>query len=299
MNTKPTLISLDPKMIRHDLGTQARAASNEETVAEYAEAMEHGKRFPAIDVFFDVEHELYILADGFHRLFAHLRARPNDPIEAKLHLGTVADAQWFSIGANQSHGLRRTNEDKRNAAEMAFLHHYGKSYSNRQIAEYVGVTHFLTNKIRKELESSGRLESDSTRIGKDGRVINVSNIGKKPSESNTCDKCWHYQSTRCTMDGQKHSSFDPACSDFSEIPLPEPETTVDEAEYSEEELRPYEPKEVSRRPARRKKGEYAEVALCVSNTDLAAIEIRNLLGETYLAALTQSGMKILKEHYET
>ena len=54
-----------------DLNTrnlQTRAALNEDTVQDYADAMERGDRFPAVTVFTDGAE--YYLADGFHRVEA-------------------------------------------------------------------------------------------------------------------------------------------------------------------------------------------------------------------------------------
>ena len=52
--------------IRANAGTQSRATISEATVAEYAEAMVRGDRFPPVIVF--ESEEGLILADGFHRL---------------------------------------------------------------------------------------------------------------------------------------------------------------------------------------------------------------------------------------
>ena len=93
MNQKPIQQSIDPRLIRTDLNTEARGETSEETIREYAEEMENGTRFPPITVYFDVENTLYILADGFHRLFAHLRVKPNDPIIVEQYLGDFWAAQ--------------------------------------------------------------------------------------------------------------------------------------------------------------------------------------------------------------
>jgi len=120
---------IDPKRIRTDLGTQMRIAMNEEVVKEYAEAMQAGCEFPPLRAFFDEPNDLIILVDGFHRLAAHNQVRPNDQIRVELVFGTAEDAQWESIGANKSHGLRRSNEDKRNAITQAWVSDGGLHWS--------------------------------------------------------------------------------------------------------------------------------------------------------------------------
>jgi hypothetical protein len=66
-DSKPQRITrLRLEQIRTDAGTQSRAAINDEVVADYAEGMIAGHRFPPIVVFHHKGD--YILADGFHRL---------------------------------------------------------------------------------------------------------------------------------------------------------------------------------------------------------------------------------------
>ena len=98
------------------------------------------------------------------------------------------------------------------------------------------------------------------------------------------------------MDDENHEPSEAACPDYIEIRQQAARPEDDEENYSEEDLLPDEPKKpVAHRAARRKKGEYVEVALSRSCTDLAAVEIREMLGDGYLAALAQSALKILKD----
>ena len=89
-----------------DKGTQSRAQISEETVSDYAEAMQAGDQFPPITVFHDGVD--YYLADGFHRLHAAQRLGKAS-IQAEVKTGTLRDAILFSLGANDKHGLRRSN----------------------------------------------------------------------------------------------------------------------------------------------------------------------------------------------
>lgn len=93
-------------------GTQPRARLDDAIIQEYAEAMIAGDVFPPVTTFHDGA--VYWLADGFHRVNAALRAG-RETIEATVHQGTQRDAILWSISANATHGLRRTNEDKRRA----------------------------------------------------------------------------------------------------------------------------------------------------------------------------------------
>jgi len=158
-------MKLDINQIAIDAGTQSRTAIDESTVAEYAAAMEENAPFPPVVVYFDGTR--YLLADGFHRVLASARVGYKN-IDAEVRKGTIADALWCSIGANKSHGLRRTNADKRRCVEMA-LKAQPKA-SDRVIADHCGVGHPLVGEVRT---GAGQLEESTScakRVGKDGKA---------------------------------------------------------------------------------------------------------------------------------
>lgn len=172
------VLKLDPRVIRTDLGTQVRVGLNREAIDDYASAMRRGDEFPAILVFYDRSNDEYILVDGFHRYFSHQIAKPNEPILVKRQYGNRESARWAAIGANKRNSVRRTNEDKRRAVEWALLHACGAKMSNRQIAGHVGVDEVTVRRARARLESTATLPQSSERIGRDGRTIDTSRIGK-------------------------------------------------------------------------------------------------------------------------
>lgn len=125
--------------IRIDGDTQAREKLHEDTVAEYAEL----KNLPEVVVFHDGTD--FWLADGFHRVIAAQRKKVKH-IPAEVHKGSKLDAAWFACGANQAHGLRRTNGDKRKAVKMALELEGGKSA--RDIADHCGVSHEFVRGVK-------------------------------------------------------------------------------------------------------------------------------------------------------
>lgn len=135
------------KDIRIDGDTQPRARIDEHVVAEYAEEMAAGHKFPPLVVF--VFEGTHWLVDGYHRYFAALKAGLTE-FACEAQRGTQAEAQWASYGVNRSHGLRRTRDDKRRAVEMALRHPRSKLLSNTDIANHVGVSEFLVRTIREE-----------------------------------------------------------------------------------------------------------------------------------------------------
>jgi len=165
------------KDIRLDGGTQPRATIDFETVFDYMDAMADGANFPPVVVFYDGAS--YWLADGFHRVKAAEQAG-SDEIACDLHQGTQQDAQWYSFSANKTNGLRRTNDDKHRAVTAALGHPNGAQLSNRQIAAHVGVDEGTVRNWREKL--TAEIPQSSKRRGRDGRTINVTNIGNAASQ---------------------------------------------------------------------------------------------------------------------
>lgn len=162
---------LKPEEMLVNGGTQPRAELTFDVMEDYAEQMRSGAKFPPITVFFDGKD--YWLADGFHRIGAHLRAFNEDtPIEAEVIQGTQSDAQWYSFGVNKTHGLRRTNPDKERAVRAALSHTKSKTLSDAAIADHVGVHRNTVLRIRHEWEAESRhlhklCKSDATTGGGD------------------------------------------------------------------------------------------------------------------------------------
>ena len=148
-----------------DAGTQVRAGLNEATVADYAEALGGGAKFPPVVVFHDGDR--YVAADGFHRIHAASRTGATQ-IECDVRKGGKTDALKFALGCNAHHGLRRTNADKRHAVELAVREF--PNVSTVAIARMCLVGDELVAEIRKSQPTdSGRLAPPPTRIGLDGR----------------------------------------------------------------------------------------------------------------------------------
>ena len=131
--------------IRTDGGTQPRASINNEVVQDYARNMVEGAIFPAIVVFYDGA--VYWLADGFHRVAAAKVARLTE-IAAEVRQGTQRDAVLYAAGANSTHGMRRTNEDKRRAVQRLLDDAEWTYWPNRSIARQCAVDEGLVRKMR-------------------------------------------------------------------------------------------------------------------------------------------------------
>jgi hypothetical protein len=151
---------LDIKSIRIDGGTQSRVELNQETVAEYAEAYKAGASFPPVIVFFDGTDRW--LADGFHRYFGATAAGLTQIYEEVIP-GTQRDAIKFSLGANEKHGIRRTNADKRKAVLTALSDSEWSQFPHKEIAAMCSVSREYVSRLASEIESSCDRSQDTVR----------------------------------------------------------------------------------------------------------------------------------------
>lgn len=173
-------IVLDPEY-------QIRAELDPETVKEYAEAYASKAKFPPIDVF--LIREQYVCADGWHRV-AGARDAGIERLFCQVHKGGREECLKFALSANLTHGLRRTNADKRHAVEVALK--TWPRLSNREIALTCGVSHELVNNIREPADKENSKNGEdvcgngchppSDRICTDGSTQDVSDRAKTKEE---------------------------------------------------------------------------------------------------------------------
>lgn len=171
--------------IHTSLGTHPRAGVDGVVVASYAAQMVAGAKFPPIVVFYDGTS--YILADGFHRLFAAQRVGLV-AIEAEIRRGTSKDALWYAVGAMNrtvSMRLKGREADRFHAVEMVLR--TWPDLSSRVIGEHMGWQHRSVARLRQEM--SERLNLPGTVRGKDGSLYPARQL-KKPR---AVDEHPHYQ----------------------------------------------------------------------------------------------------------
>lgn len=143
--------------LKADERCQARAEIRQEVVEEYRELYAADETaLPPIEVF-EVEARLYVV-DGFHRVAAAINAGCKFIRCTIAGKGTIDDAAWHAVAANQKHGLRRSNEDKHAAVRLAL--DVDCDQSNRVIADHCGVGDQLVSKVRADWEAEHREGSD-------------------------------------------------------------------------------------------------------------------------------------------
>lgn len=161
-------------------GTQTRSEINHFVVNEYAELMQAGVKFPPVEVVFDGEN--YWLVDGFHRHHAAAQAEV-ETLEAIVRDGTHRDAILAAAKANATHGLRRTNADKKRAALVLLNDSEWKQWSDNAIAEACCVSQPFVSKIRAELITviSSEPQRRLCRNGKKQKVESKRKAKPKPA----------------------------------------------------------------------------------------------------------------------
>lgn len=169
-------MTLNLGIIRTDGGTQTRAALDQDVINQYADDMLNEVTFPPIVVFHDGKE--YWCADGFHRIGASKKAGFTE-IDAEIKQGTRRDAILYSVGANTTHGLRRTNADKRRAVTLLLEDNEWKKWSDRKIAEKCGVGNRMVSDMRRSLCPDHSEKTYTTKHGTTA-TMNTANIGRKP-----------------------------------------------------------------------------------------------------------------------
>jgi uncharacterized ParB-like nuclease family protein len=166
-----------------DKGTQSRAAISEDTVTDYAEAMQAGDEFPPVITFFDgVE---YYLADGFHRLHAVKRLGKTS-IQADVRTGTLRDAILYSLGANRDHGLRRSNADKRKCVQTLLDDFEWGDLSVNEMARICAVSPQLVLAVKQEMDGGVKVSTVKTNAPKKPAKLN--NVVEAPVENLTPER---------------------------------------------------------------------------------------------------------------
>lgn len=240
------LLSLS--QIRIDGGMQSRVELNNTTVEEYSEAMADGAEFPPVVVFFDGAS--HWLADGFHRYFGAEQAGL-ESIAADVRQGTQLDGQLFSFGVNASHGLRRSNADKRKAVTGALQHPVSGKWSDRQIAKHCGVGNQLVGDVRRSIcvnhtdassaertvvRNGTEYTQDTTNIGKSAENKAREAVDASPAELSD-DKPEQAKADRVTDAAVAEEAAEAAQQSVEETPEEPPAyTELDEARDQIERL---------------------------------------------------------------
>lgn len=175
------ILKVDIEKITVDHDIQVRESTNTEVINDYAENFDE---LPAIVVFHDGS--TYWLSDGFHRIAAARKNRLSSVV-CEVKDGGKREAILYAAKANRQHGLRMTSKDKRRSVGLVLLTE--PKWSDRRIAEHVGVGHQLVATVRAEFtnQASAQVDDSSTcepqkRVGKDGKEYTAPPKASPPVE---------------------------------------------------------------------------------------------------------------------
>ncbi len=128
--------------IRIDGGTQQRSI-DQDTIEAYVPFLD---KMPPVEVM-QVDKE-YFLWDGFHRYHTAIK-KGIKSLPANIRTGELRDAVWLSLGANATHGKRRTSAEVRRIVRFVLDDPKWRKKSLRAIAEHVGVSSMTVQRIKK------------------------------------------------------------------------------------------------------------------------------------------------------
>jgi ParB-like chromosome segregation protein Spo0J len=144
------------------------------TVERYADSWE---RLPPSTVY-EVDGK-FLLADGFHRHAAAVMLG-RKTMAAEVRHGSFNEALDFVSEVNLFHGLPLTRAERRRAVEVKMkLHH---DWSDRRMAEELGVSRELVAKTRKMLIEGRQIPNNPGRVGADGKMYTSAGLPKDPNE---------------------------------------------------------------------------------------------------------------------
>lgn len=180
-------LSLPLADLRIDGGTQSRAGDDQAAIGEYAEAYRKGEPMPPLRVVRESTPAgvLWWLYGGHHRYGGALVAGLTE-VSCEVIDGTLADARWLCAAENRTHGIRRTTDDKRKAARLALEQH--PEYTDRRIADHVGVDSHTVEGVRKKLEAGQTIPALDRRIDRNGTSRPARQPAKTAGVRNSTDE---------------------------------------------------------------------------------------------------------------
>lgn len=166
--------------IRVEPAAAARGARLDQgKIEEYAAAYVAKDALPLPVVFQDGDGVPW-LGDGLHRLRA-LSRLGRVSADVDLRQGSRSAAEWHAAGANGTHGLPLTREQRRLAVQLALRAR--PEASDRQIAEHCHCSYDTVARVRREMPADQLPDSGSSRTGKDGKTRKLPQ--RKPAGQHT------------------------------------------------------------------------------------------------------------------
>lgn len=170
--------------IDFDHSPMVRSSLRTDVVAEYAAQYEKDKKsMPPLELFTE-DNKTYLIADGMHRFQAMLSLKFK-ACNANCRKGGYESALEAALKSNESHGLRRSQADKRRCVQEAIKQWPKKS--NNQIAAECLVDNHTVKAVRDGLESTGEVKIEPVRQARDGREVSAEKPKAKAKPESKAD----------------------------------------------------------------------------------------------------------------
>ena len=159
--------------VHRDDDLQSRVATDPKVVEEYAELLAEEATLPPPKGVKDDAGALWAW-DGRHTLDAHYaRAQKSGLfdeylVDVEVQPGTRDAAILLAAGANGTHGLRRSRDDKRRAVFMVLGHAACTEWSDRRVADHCHVSHTFVANLRAERDAMLKALDDLDQACRDG-----------------------------------------------------------------------------------------------------------------------------------
>jgi hypothetical protein len=150
--------------------------------------MAAGAAFPPLVVF--QEGDRFWLAEGFHRHAAGLDAGLGE-LPCEVRQGGLRDAILHSVGSNATHGLRRTNADKRRAVSILLQDELvavdpatGDRWSDQEVSRRCAVSPTFVGTLRRSLSTVDSEPTTRAYRDRHGNVTQMDTalIGRRTAE---------------------------------------------------------------------------------------------------------------------
>ncbi len=165
----PTEIDVKIDDLKFDPKLQTRAKPHDrQYVMGLCEVIRERGFQDSIVVFRDPTDGSQWVADGHARADA-ARSAGCATIRARVHEGGLREAFEFALGANATHGVRRTNADLRHTVLTALADPGTKTYTNEKIADLCHCSDHYVGVLRNKLAATSGNPAEARRTGKDGK----------------------------------------------------------------------------------------------------------------------------------
>ena len=162
---------------------QSREEIDQTMVEEFAEDMLHGDKFPPVLIY--VVNGEKLIADGFHRYFAHKKNNKTS-IEVDERVSDMDSYVLKCTSVNNIHGKRPTTQDKiRSLHRMLKIDEVSTLWLDKDIARHLNVSISFVYKHRDNKPEAIKYERGGQKITRPTKNIKLNNVIEAALEEQT------------------------------------------------------------------------------------------------------------------